>query len=326
MRRHSVRILASVVAGTGIAALVITGALAAPFSDAAGNAKPRVTASASATPDGSHHQWKPIHTSTVPVQAAITPPTVASAGSAPAASKSPTAKKSWTVPKAAAPWQYQLSGTPATAAGSATVFDIDGAETSASTVATIIAGGGYTICYVSAGSWEDWRSDAASFPTAAIGKPLEGWDGENWLDIRKASVVSALESRVKNCAAKGFDGIEFDNVDGYTQDTGFALTATDQLTFNKKLAALAHKYGLSAGLKNDVEQISQLHSVFDFAVNESCLEYNECSAYAPFIASGKAVFHVEYRDDLNFCSNSTIRGFSSIAKDYDLRVPRKACQ
>ena len=44
------------------------------------------------------------------------------------------------------------------------------------------------------------------------------------------------------------------------------------------------------GLKNDVDQISELLPDFDFAVNERCFEYNECDGYAEFIATGKAGF------------------------------------
>jgi hypothetical protein len=36
------------------------------------------------------------------------------------------------------------------------------------------------------------------------------------------------------CAAKGFDGVDPDNVDGWDgNDTGFPLTAADQITYNK---------------------------------------------------------------------------------------------
>ena len=41
------------------------------------------------------------------------------------------------------------------------------------------------------------------------------------------SVARILDDRVSICAAKGFDGVEFDNVDGYSNKTGFALTAQD---------------------------------------------------------------------------------------------------
>jgi len=30
----------------------------------------------------------------------------------------------------------------------------------------------------SGGSYEDWRSDAASFPTSVLGNNLDGWPGE----------------------------------------------------------------------------------------------------------------------------------------------------
>lgn len=35
----------------------------------------------------------------------------------------------------------------------------------------------------SAGTKEDWRSDADDFPEEALGLPLEDWDGEVWIDI-----------------------------------------------------------------------------------------------------------------------------------------------
>ena len=67
-------------------------------------------------------------------------------------------------------------------------------------------------------------------------------------------------------AGKGFTGVEADNVDGYTQDSGFHLTGDDQLRFNRMLAALAHERSLTIGLKNDLDQIDDLVDEFDFAV------------------------------------------------------------
>lgn len=45
-----------------------------------------------------------------------------------------------------------------------------------------------------------------------------------------------MSARLKKAQDKGCDGVEPDNVDGYTNDNGFHLTAHDQLTFNKWLA------------------------------------------------------------------------------------------
>ena len=52
----------------------------------------------------------------------------------------------------------------------------------------------------------------------------------------------------------------------------------------------AHSKGLSVGLKNDVDQIRELESYFDWALNEECLEYNECKNYQPFLDAHKVGF------------------------------------
>jgi hypothetical protein len=47
-----------------------------------------------------------------------------------------------------------------------------------------------------------------------VGAPLEGWAGERWLDVRRLDLLGPiLERRLDVCQAKGFDGVEFDNVD-----------------------------------------------------------------------------------------------------------------
>lgn len=41
------------------------------------------------------------------------------------------------------------------------------------------------VCYISIGTWEEWRADADGFVTDApdaIGNPLEDWDGEKYID------------------------------------------------------------------------------------------------------------------------------------------------
>jgi hypothetical protein len=85
------------------------------------------------------------------------------------------------------------------------------------------------------------------------------------------------------CRDKGFDAVEPDLVEGYGNETGFPLTARDQLRYNRMVADLAHESGLSVGLKNDLPQIPQLLGDFDFAVNEECAQYDECGQLTPFI-------------------------------------------
>ena len=80
-------------------------------------------------------------------------------------------------------WQWQLSGDfePTIQAD---VYDLDLFESDAALLASLRAAGKHTICYLSAGSYEDWRPDAALFPPELIGAAYAGWPGEHWLDIR----------------------------------------------------------------------------------------------------------------------------------------------
>lgn len=63
----------------------------------------------------------------------------------------------------------------------------------------------------SAGSYEDWRPDAADFPPASLGLPLQGWKGERWLDVRSAGVRAVMEARLQMCKDKGFPAADPDN-------------------------------------------------------------------------------------------------------------------
>jgi hypothetical protein len=229
------------------------------------------------------------------------------------------------VPPPGSTWQYQLSGT-LDLEVEADVFDVDGFETKASQVAELHDLGRYAICYISAGAWERWRPDASDFPKRLLGKP-NGWPGERWLDVRRLRALKPiLRDRMDMCETKGFDAVEFDNVDGFRNRTGWPLKGKHQLRFNRFLAGAAHARGLAAGLKNDLPQIDILVDDFDFAINEQCWQYRECGRLRPFTEAGKAVFNVEYRlSRSEFCDKSSERGFGSIRKRLSLRVWRRAC-
>jgi len=190
-------------------------------------------------------------------------------------------------------WYWQLSGTVKTDVN-VQVYDIDLYDNSAATFAALKLSGKKVICYFSAGTYENWRDDASQFPASAIGSKVVGWPGENWLDVRDATVRSIMSARLDVAQSKGCDGVEPDNVDGYDNKNGLGLTKADQISFNQFLASEAHKRGLIAALKNSTDLVASLVSDFDFAVVEECFKYNECDAYKPFAAQNKAVFVAEY--------------------------------
>ncbi|MFE5538702.1 endo alpha-1,4 polygalactosaminidase [Streptomyces sp. NPDC056492] len=228
-------------------------------------------------------------------------------------------------PVPAVSWQWQLTGKLDTSVKAA-VYDVDGFTTTKAQVAALKKAGRRTICYVSTGAWEEFRPDAEAFPKALLGKG-NGWEGERWLDIRRLSELEPLMAkRFDMCREKGFDAVEPDNMDGYRNTTGFPLTAEDQLAYNRLIAKLAHDRGMAVGLKNDLDQIPQLVGDFDFAVNEQCAEYDECERLTPFIAAGKAVFHVEYEGRIGqWCPQSRRLKLSSMQKKYDLDAWRQYC-
>ena len=223
-------------------------------------------------------------------------------------------------------WQWQLTGSPVDTSITVQMYDVDLFDTDPAVVSTLHGLGRKAICYMSAGTWEDWRQDASRFPASVIGT-RNGWEGEKWLDIRNLDVLGPIiEARMDLCKAKGFDGVEPDNVDGYANSTGFPLSSADQLKFNTFLANAAHARGLSIGLKNDLDQVKALEPLFDWALNEECFRYNECSALTSFVQAGKAVFHVEYnREPAAFCPTTTALGFSSMKKKLNLDAYRVAC-
>jgi hypothetical protein len=228
-------------------------------------------------------------------------------------------------PQPGATWQWQLSGS-LDSSVEADVYNIDLFDNSRSAVGSLQSSGRRVICYMSAGSWERWRPDAHRFPDSITGRS-NGWAGEKWLDVRRLRVLKPImRARLDRCRRKGFDGVEFDNVDGYANRTGFRITGRDQIRYNRWLAEAAHVRGLAAGLKNDLGQIEVLEPLFDFAVNEECFYYDECGLLTPFIDAGKPVFHVEYEMRRSqFCDEAVTLGFSSMRKGWNLGVWRRPC-
>lgn len=233
---------------------------------------------------------------------------------------SPLNWRDWYRPRADTSWQWQLSGQ-VNSSYDVELYDIDLFDSSNDLIAAIKAEGRKVICYFSAGSYENWRSDKEAFPAEVLGNPLDGWAGERWLDIRSDQVSEIMRVRLNLAVSKGCDGVEPDNVDGYANDSGFPLSATDQLDYNKQLALEAHQRGLAIGLKNDLDQIPVLQPFFDFSLNEQCHEYDECNTLQPFIAAGKPVFNAEYDEDYKnntngardqLCADSASRGFRTL--------------
>jgi hypothetical protein len=82
------------------------------------------------------------------------------------------------------------------------VYLIDGWDNTADAVSAIKAKGGYPVCYFSAGTSENWRSDFTKFLPTDMGSNVAGWKGERWLNIRSDNVKAIMRARMTMCRDK----------------------------------------------------------------------------------------------------------------------------
>lgn len=165
--------------------------------------------------------------------------------------------------------------------------------------------GFFNICYVNGFQTQpgqDWPVDL--LVQGPDGLPLAdpGWPDEFLLDIgsdrARAANVQRLWSTLQLCADKGFDAVEFDNLDSYTRSGG-RLDESDALAFARLLVEAADEFGLPAGQKNTAElgTRGRDEAGFAFAVTESCHRWDECSAFTRVYGRDQ-VLGIEYADDL----------------------------
>lgn len=171
------------------------------------------------------------------------------------------------------------------------------------------AAGRYNICYINGfqtqGAQENamWlKAHGSDVLRDSSGKPLHdpGWPDEMILDTTTAAkrddIASVLGTSIDRCASRGFDAVEFDNLDSYTRFAG-RLTEAGNFALARILVARAHERGLAAGQKNTPDESRRAKAAgYDFAIAEECLTYNECGSYTKVY--GSRVIDIEYTDDL----------------------------
>jgi Glycoside-hydrolase family GH114 len=195
--------------------------------------------------------------------------------------------------------------------GVTTVFDIDGIINPASTVTALHRLNDKAICYIEVGAAGNYYSAAdEDVPVTYyqqlqqagdLGQAEPGYP-EFYLNINASSTVRIIEAMIKQqCAAKGFDAVEPDIDDSYTDSTGFGITEQENIQYDRTLGAYAHSLGLAWGQKNgdsDPEFSEALEPTTDFLLDEECNYYQTCGIVTPpYVRAGKLVLNAEYTDD-----------------------------
>jgi len=210
------------------------------------------------------------------------------------------------------------------------VIDVDLFETPASEVRRVEQAGIRTVCYLSAGTFEDGRPDADDYPEEILGNTWDEWD-ERYVDISRLDLLGPiLEARLDLCVSKGFSAVEPDNIDTYGADTGFALTGDDAVAFARWFADQAHRRGLAVAQKNLPEFAADLADAFDFAVTEDCVADGWCDETSPYRTAGKAILDAEYTDRMDslpddLCEAARGLGISVLLADRDLTRNPERC-
>lgn len=228
-------------------------------------------------------------------------------------------------------WDYDLTLPPSQLNHLVTVYDVDLFDTNVTEITRMHEFGHRVICYMSAGSFEDWRPDMNNFSESDLGKNLDGWEGERWLNVSSENVREAMKWRLDLAKEKKCDGVDPDNIDGYDNDTGLNLTednAVDYITF---LSNYSRGHNLSIGLKNGGSIADRVVNLTHWVVVEQCIQYDECGLYDSFLAALKPVFNVEYpkksssnsADVSNatydkYCEYEDLKGFMTILKNLNL--------
>jgi hypothetical protein len=235
---------------------------------------------------------------------------------------------SWWKPSAGLTWQWQLSEA-VTEPLDVDVYDIDW-EADAATVKLLHDAGSKVICYVSVGSWEDFRPDAADFPAAVIGNDYDGWPGEKYVDIRSEALRAVMAARFDACAEKGFDAVEPDNMDVFElgDESGFPLSEADGLSYAAWLAEAAHARGMGIGQKNAGSISAQIAESYDWALTESCFSDGDwCGDVELYVQADKPVFMCEYESGSfqDACEAWQGKKYSPILKSLELDAPLTVC-
>lgn len=226
-------------------------------------------------------------------------------------------------------WDWQLTA-PYDLTVDVELLILDLEDTSPEQVQALKARGVDPYCYISIGTWEPYREDAARFPAHVLGKTVGDWPDEKYVDMAdRTHVWPLMKARIDACAAKGFMGVEPDNMGAHNNDTGFAFTSSDAVAYFKEMANHAHGLGLKILQKNADEIVPQLVGLFEGMLVEECFHYDFCEEVLPYIQAGKPVLAVEYIENGGdwsaYCHAAKAQGFHLLLKSYEVTAGGKVC-
>jgi hypothetical protein len=261
----------------------------------------------------------------------------------------------WVPPLGNQPWQWELShplrldnaqdmGTDdklpnGEAAPPPVIYDIDGIINPATTVEALHNMGKHVVCYIEVGAAGNYYSAAQEglsvtyfdqlSEAGLLGNKVPGYP-EWYLNIQSPTTVSIIENMIQQqCASKGFDAVETDIDDEYTDDSGFPLTKAIEEQYMTTLANYMHGLGLGWWIKNPDDTgdsyATDMYPLADAVLTEQCNQYDTCGLLSAYVGH-KAVFNAEYKlKPSKFCPHDDALGFNGAKFNVGLTGIRKPC-
>jgi len=225
------------------------------------------------------------------------------------------------------------------------LYDIDGIENPASTVADLHQMGDHVVCYIEVGTAGNYyTAKQEGIPVTYydqleqagdLGDKIKGYP-ELFVNINAPSAVSIIEAMIdQQCSAKGFDGVETDldeTFGGNEGKTGFAITQADEESYLTTLADYMHGLGLAWIAKNldDTARAAFVDAMAPLAqgiISEQCNQYHTCSYLHPFEAADKWIGNAEYSVALSrFCPSDNAADMNGILFNQNLNGGRSPCR
>jgi endo-alpha-1,4-polygalactosaminidase (GH114 family) len=199
----------------------------------------------------------------------------------------------------------------------------------------------YSICYVNAFQTQadergvDRPDERSNWPRQLVLTELgddPNWGGEYLVDIGSAKQRRRagrwVRQMIDACARKGYEAVEYDNLDSWTRFDGTPLEnrvpfeKPQALAYARLLARVAHANGLAVGQKNaaDVTPAQARRVGFDFAIAEECARYDECGRYRR--VHGDRLIAIEYRrKDFRKACRNVGDDISVVLRDVEVSTP-----
>jgi len=205
------------------------------------------------------------------------------------------------------------------------------------------SGPAYSVCYVNAFQTQanepgtDRPDERSNWPRRLVLKRLGDdphWGGEYLIDIGTAAkrrrAARWVTPMIAACATRGFEAVEFDNLDSWTRFNGTPLAAEvpfgkrEALSYARLLAKRAHGFDLAVAQKNTagITKSEAGRAGFDFAIAEECGRWRECNRYRRVY--GDEILAIEYRrrDFRRTCASVGDR-ISVVLRDRQVRTPAR---